>query len=86
MKTCFSASADSHVLIGIDDNADTLSWDINDIGFQVNPAQKQASSFFNLEEWLPALEDPCYHVLGHLVACQSMFMGDLSVDDYEAPL
>ncbi|KAK0229512.1 hypothetical protein EDD85DRAFT_130610 [Armillaria nabsnona] len=83
-SACFSVSTDSHVLIGIDDDADIVSWDINDIGFQAIPAWKQASSFFNLEKELPALKDLCYHVLGHLVACQSMFMGDLSGDDHEA--
>ncbi|PBK81335.1 hypothetical protein ARMGADRAFT_1171450 [Armillaria gallica] len=42
------------------DHAKTISWNINDIGFQANPAQKWTSSFFNLEEWLPALKDPHY--------------------------
>ncbi|PBK87865.1 hypothetical protein ARMGADRAFT_1034473 [Armillaria gallica] len=61
--------------------ADVLSWSINDIGFLANPAEKLASLFFKSEESLPALKDHQYHVLGHLVVCQSMFVGDQSGDD-----
>ncbi|KAK0430626.1 hypothetical protein EV421DRAFT_247724 [Armillaria borealis] len=84
IQACFSVSADSQVLIATKDCAFIRSWDINDIGVQAIPVEKPVSSFFNLEESLPALKDPHYHVLGHLVACQSMIMGDPSVDDHGA--
>ncbi|PBK68562.1 hypothetical protein ARMSODRAFT_1040216 [Armillaria solidipes] len=84
-QACFSVSADSQVLLATAKSpANVTSWDINDIGFQANTAQKPVSSFFHLEEWLPASKNPHYRVLGHLVTCQSIFVGDLSVDDREA--
>ncbi len=84
-KTCFSVSADSQILIATTtDCANVLSWGINDIGFLANPAEKLTSLFFESEESLPALKDPQYHVLSHLVVSQSMFVGDLSGDDHGA--
>ncbi len=81
-KACFSVSADSQVLVATTtDRANVLSWGINDIGFLANPAEKLASLFFESEESLPALKDPQYHVLGHLITCQSMFVDDRSGDD-----
>ncbi|KAK0430620.1 hypothetical protein EV421DRAFT_2024988 [Armillaria borealis] len=69
-QACFSVSADSQVLLATAKSpANVTSWDINDIGFQANTAQKPVSSFFHLEEWLPASKNPHYHV---------------SVDDHEA--
>ncbi len=81
----FSVSVDSQVLVATTQyRADLVLWNINDIGFQANPAQKEASSFFNSEEWLSALKDSHYCVLGHLVVHQSMFVDDLSVNDLGA--
>ncbi|PBK87905.1 hypothetical protein ARMGADRAFT_447104 [Armillaria gallica] len=79
----FSFSTDSQVLFA-NDASTVMSWDINDIEIQDYPDQKKMSSFFNSEEWLPALNlwSSDYHVLGHFVVRISTFVDDLSVDDH----
>ncbi|SJL10355.1 uncharacterized protein ARMOST_13741 [Armillaria ostoyae] len=82
----FSVSADSRTLIGTtdDDVTSYTSWDINETHVLEERPLEPMSSFFNLEESLPAMEDPYYHVLGYLVARQSTVVDYPSVVDPRA--